>query len=135
MCLPLLWQINKAIRHIFNDLAKEHLQWPIWQILHPGTSLLTVFWYFQVWINLKKLFFYYLVQNQKSLFLRSLETKPFATFKWPFATCGEWRMGWQRCSSVTIALCVALLFQFYLLYQIFQLQIWMEILTTSYSNS
>jgi hypothetical protein len=22
------------------------------------------------------------------------EIKPFATIKWPFATCGEWRMGW-----------------------------------------
>jgi len=26
--------------------------------------------------------------------LKYLESKPFATFKQPFATCGEWRMGW-----------------------------------------
>jgi len=26
LCLPQLCRINKAIRHIFNDLEKEHLQ-------------------------------------------------------------------------------------------------------------
>jgi len=43
-------------------------------------------------LNEKILFLFCLFQN--SLILSYLEMKPFATFKWPFATCGEWRMGW-----------------------------------------
>ena len=32
--------------------------------------------------------------DQNIPILRHLKSKPFATFKWPFATCDEWRMGW-----------------------------------------
>ncbi len=43
----------------------------------------------KVWIKLKSLLF-----KTTSLIFRYLKNKPFATFKWPFATCAEWRMGW-----------------------------------------
>ena len=61
------------------------------QILHPEPTL-TVF-HRKVWIKLQMP---RLVPNfaQNNPILRYLESKPFATFKWPFATCGEWRMGW-----------------------------------------
>ena len=29
-----------------------------------------------------------------------LEMEPFATFKWPFAICGEWRMGWTTLTQM-----------------------------------
>jgi hypothetical protein len=31
-------------------------------------------------------------------FLKYWETLLFATLNWPFATCGEWRMGWTTLS-------------------------------------
>jgi len=80
LCLQQMWRINKAIRHIFYDLAKEQ---PIWQILQPGTSLFALFRYFQVWIKWKwKELYFLLFSTKKSLILRFLEIKPFAT-------CGE----------------------------------------------
>jgi len=36
----------------------------------------------------------YLILSKNVLFLKYSESKPFATFKLPLATCGEWRMGW-----------------------------------------
>jgi hypothetical protein len=36
-----------------------------------------------------------------SLILRFFEIKPFATLKWPSATCGKWRMGWTNMSWKT----------------------------------
>ena len=35
-----------------------------------------------------------LIFAQNITILKYLEIEPFATFKQPFATCGEWRMGW-----------------------------------------
>ena len=83
-----------VIKHISKHFWKLHLtvtEWtsransqfrPLWLVLNEKWEL-----------NWK---FLILSQNfsQNWPILRYLESKPFATFKKPFTTCGKWQMGW-----------------------------------------
>ena len=55
--------------------------------VHPGPTLIS----YQDLIKKCELI---LKNSQSVAILKYLETEPFATLKRPFATCGEWRMGW-----------------------------------------
>jgi len=104
LCSPQLWWINKAIHNILNDIAKEHLLWPILQILHPRPSLFTLFWYFQVWIKFKKawLFLLFGPKPQKAYFwgLWKQSHSPHSNGHSPHVASGEW-VG-QRWTKSTI---------------------------------
>jgi hypothetical protein len=66
------------------------------KILYPGPEVSLKLFLGKCEFKLKKLKFSQLLVHlvQNIAFLKYSKTKPFATLKRPFATGGEWRMGW-----------------------------------------